>query len=45
MNTDEHGFIGRKKTQRGVAATKNNFIRKPGNQEGFPLVLGFLVSL
>jgi hypothetical protein len=32
------------KTRRGGAATKNNFIRNPGNQEFFPRVLGFLAS-
>jgi hypothetical protein len=32
------------KAQCGEAATKNNSIRKPGNQEFFPMVLGFLAS-
>jgi hypothetical protein len=32
------------KTQRRNGATKNNSLRKPGNHEIFPLILGFLVS-
>jgi hypothetical protein len=32
-------------TQRGGAATKASLIRKPGNQDFFPVVLGFLASL